>query len=82
MEATIKDILDERIYCCETVQKAIELHCTASLTELKIRNIIQLELLDELKPKNPEEFYINFAREYLRCKTIEDLKLNLLSKTS
>jgi hypothetical protein len=50
MEATIKDILDERINCCKVVQETVERHCNASMTEMKIRNIIQIELLDELQP--------------------------------
>ena len=78
MYATVEDIINEKQYCCEKVQQAVDKYSKLAMTEMKIRNILQIELKDEIKPTNDQEFYVEFARLYNICNTIEEMKKSLV----
>ena len=77
MEPILKEIIEEKKYCCAKVQKIVSKYCWSPTTQMWLRNIIQIELLDELNPKDPATFFIEFAKAYPVCKNIKEIKESL-----
>lgn len=77
MKISVNDIIKEKIYCCKEIQQVIDTNTKKSLTDMKIRNLLQIVLLDEIHPEDKMKYFENFAIEYENCKTVEEIKKHL-----